>query len=104
MPKPVSSAELRKLVEQKQTIVVLFRGRWCPDCTEFEPVWRLWTDSNKTVTSLQVEVPRGGREWDDWRLDEIPTVILFSGGKEMKRAAGTIGIEALDAIVHEHRR
>ena len=103
MSKPVSSAELRKLVDQRQTIVVLFSGKWCPDCIEFEPVWRFWTDSNETFNSLRVEVPRGGEEWDDWRLDEIPTVILFTGGKELRRAAGNIDMEDLDVMIHDLR-
>jgi len=81
---------LRKLVlVEKVRAVVLFSGTWCPDCRELEPIWNRWIQSIPG-SILKVEVPRGGSEWRDWSLVEIPTVAVFAGGRELGRIHGTI--------------
>ncbi len=93
----ISSADLARLViADKKTAVVLFSGEWCPDCREFKPRWEGWSGKQKGVYA--VEVPRGGREWKEWRLDEIPTVAAFADGREVGRVHGIITTDDLKSL------
>jgi thioredoxin-like negative regulator of GroEL len=94
----ITSAELDKIVrKEKQTAIVLFFGDWCIDCRNFKPTWEQWIGRCKEKV-LMVEVLRGGQEWEDWALDEIPTVAVFSEGVESARVAGTISSDDLDML------
>lgn len=96
--KLVTSAELDDIVRKdKQTVITLFFGNWCIDCRNFKPIWEKWVGRRREQI-LMVEVLRGGPEWKDWDLDEIPTVAIFSGGLESARVAGTISSDDLEAL------
>jgi len=97
MATSVGSIDLRRIVETKSRAFVLFSGEWCPDCREFEPIWSAWA-KNRAADCYQVEVPRGGPEWSDWDLEEIPTVAAFLDGREVQRVHGIITREDLDAL------
>ena len=90
MQTDVSSSELKRIVlAEKAKAVVLFSGAWCSDCRELKPVWDSWTPGISGPI-LKVEVLRGGPEWKDWDLAEMPTVAVFRGGRELGRIQGTI--------------
>jgi thiol-disulfide isomerase/thioredoxin len=94
----ITSADLDQIVRKdKRTAIALFFGNWCVDCRNFKPVWEEWVGRCKERV-LMVEVLRGGQEWKDWALVEIPTVAVFCEGIESARVAGTISLEDLDAL------
>ncbi len=94
----ITSAELQKIVrKEKQTAIILFFGNWCIDCSNFKPIWQRWI-SDRKETVLMVEVLRGGPEWRDWDLDEIPTVAVYTKGVELARVAGAISVDDLDTL------
>lgn len=101
MRKPVTSSELRGVILQRKRLLALFSGKWCPDCTGFEPTWRAWIGAHEIIPAYRVEIDKDGDEWDEWDLDEVPTVILFSDRIEQSRLSGTIGSARLDDIIDE---
>lgn len=64
----------------------------------FAPLWNRWT-AGKSGSIYRVEVEKGGSEWNDWELDEIPTVAAYSGGAEKGRADGMILEKDLDSLL-----
>ncbi len=98
MAKLVTSSDLDIIVrKERRPAVVLFFGKWCGDCREFEPTWNRWV-KDRRGTLLMVEVLRGGPEWKDWNLDEIPTVASFADGTEVGRVAGSISEDDLRSL------
>ncbi len=93
----LKSSELKSTVKQKKSALVLFSGNWCPDCRNFKPIWNKWT-SEKVGPIYEIDTPRGGSEWDEWGIDEIPTVTAFSRGKEIGRVHGAITEADLDRL------
>lgn len=88
------------VIEEKRDVLVLFSGKWCPDCRRFEPVWDKWI-AGKDDRIYIVEVARDGDEWDEWRIDEIPTVVAYAKGKKLDRAHGRITAAELDRLWNE---
>ncbi len=98
MVQKVDSEGLRRLVTvELKPALVLFSGEWCGDCAAFAPLWKRWTTRRKEPI-FTVEVARGAPEWDDWEIDEIPTVMAFEGGIEKGRAAGIITEKDLEGL------
>lgn len=104
MSASVNSEVLWELIVAKRgSALVLFSAGWCGDCTAFAPIWERWA-SGKSGLILSVEVSRAGAEWDDWELDEIPTVIAFSEGVEKARAEGAITHGDLERLLDKISR
>ena len=98
MARRVTSSELDTIVRKKrQPATILFFGDWCVDCRLFRPVWESWSKRQKD-TILMVEVLRGGPEWEEWQIEEIPTVARFDQGEEKARVAGMISKDDLDQL------
>lgn len=98
MPREIDSSDLRGLVDRSgSTALVLFHGGWCGDCRAFRPAWDRWCAGKKGPVFM-VEVMRGGSEWRDWAIDEIPTVVLYRDGSERGRVHGKIEESDLDRL------
>ena len=95
----IASVSLDRLVHnERKPALVLFSGEWCGDCAAFAPLWKRWT-FGRTEPIYTIEVLRGASEWEDWEIDEIPTVVAYSDGAEKGRSAGTILEKDLDRLL-----
>ena len=101
MTREIDSKALAQMVRvKKDPALVLFYGNWCGDCREFKPAWVEWT-ARRDGPIFTVEVLRGGPEWKEWNLDEIPTVAAYSKGEEIGRAYGVVTKDDLDSLWKE---
>jgi len=100
----VHSEKLRSIVEEeRRSALILFFGNWCGDCRAFKPTWDRWNKS-KIGHIYAVEVLRGGKEWKEWGIDEIPTVAIYSDGIEKGRACGIITEPILNRLWNKIRQ
>lgn len=71
--------------------LVLFYATWCPDCSRFLPIF----DSLHLMAALPLRKARIDRDenpmWDDFKIERVPTVVLFENGKEKGRVAESGG-------------
>ena len=76
--------ELAMLVA-KWKIAVLFYAGWCPYCVRFMPVF----DAAAAKAKVKVAKARIDADenpiWDDYKIEVVPTVILFKDGEEKSR-------------------
>jgi thiol-disulfide isomerase/thioredoxin len=98
MSEEVSFDKLSNIITKDgQAALVLFAGNWCGDCKVFKPTWDAWNKA-KTGPIFKIEVQRGGKEWREWAINEIPTVAAYLDGIEKGRAQGTISERDLDRL------
>ncbi len=100
MVKDVSSKDLRTLVvTERKPAIVLFSAEWCGDCLAFKPLWNKWARAHKGPLYKLDVGERSDPSWDEWEIDEIPTVVAFKEGEEKARAQGVILERDLDDLV-----
>jgi len=98
MSEEVNLEKLRSIVaKDDQAALVFFAGNWCGDCIAFKQTWDIWNKA-KTGPIFKIEIQRGGREWREWAIEEIPTVVAYLDGVEKGRARGTISEQDLDRL------
>ena len=81
---------------RKGTWVVAFVADWCPFCREFLPEFsrlarRGFELARADVTSYESPL------WEDYRIDVVPTVVVFRDGVPTFRRDGTLGRGLSDA-------
>ncbi|MCI4324086.1 MAG: thioredoxin family protein [Thermoplasmata archaeon] len=79
-------------LDRAGTWVVAFVADWCPFCDEFLPRYtarRPPVGARLALADLtDVESPL----WDRFRVDVIPTVLIFEDGREIARKDGVLGV------------
>ncbi|MEM4348654.1 MAG: thioredoxin family protein [Candidatus Anstonellaceae archaeon] len=83
-----STAELAKKISKGKWIV-LFYASWCPDCAKFMPKFdSLPIPSGVSVLKAKIDED-SNPIWEDFKIEVVPTVVLFENGKEKARTEET---------------
>ncbi|MFA6489137.1 MAG: thioredoxin family protein [Candidatus Micrarchaeia archaeon] len=82
--------ELGKIVARGK-IAVLFYAGWCPDCGRFMPVFDAAAAKAKAKAAKARIDADENPIWEDFKIERVPTVVLFEEGKEKMRVEETGG-------------
>ncbi len=85
-------ADFRRDIEgSKDPTIVMFTTSWCPFCRRFKP--RFVEATAKThVRSAMVFIDDWENPlWDEYRVDVVPTLVVFDKGKPVYRRDGILG-------------
>ncbi len=84
--------DFRRDVEKSaEPTLVMFTTSWCPFCRRFKPKF---TDAANRADVRCVIVYIDDWEnplWDEYRIDVVPTLVLFEKGKPVYRRDGVLG-------------
>ena len=84
------------LLTHDKPILVDFWAEWCPPCKMMNPILKQlageWKDK---ITVIKVNVDEKPYLASRYGIASIPTLILFSKGKEAKRSVGAMSFQNL---------
>jgi thioredoxin 1 len=85
-------SDFRREVERaSEPTLVMFTTSWCPFCRRFKPKFveaATKADVRSVITYIDDwENPL----WDEYKIDVVPTLVLFEGGKPAYRRDGILG-------------
>jgi len=95
------SSELKKEIAKGKHIV-LFYASWCPDCARFMPTFDSLSSKTKRPLAKAQTDEDENPIWDDYKIERVPTVILFENGKEKARveeSSGSIDKKKLEKML-----
>lgn len=79
------------MVVAKWKVAVLFYAGWCPDCERFMPVFDAAAGKAKIkVAKARIDADENPI-WDGFKIERVPTIVLFEDGKEKARVEETGG-------------
>lgn len=89
---------LQALVEHTtQPIVVDFWAEWCAPCKAFAPVFRDVASTHlDRFTFAKLDTERDPEAAGRYRIQAIPTLIVFADGRERARSAGAMNKPAFE--------
>ncbi|MDE6297614.1 MAG: thioredoxin family protein [Muribaculaceae bacterium] len=93
--------ETEKIKElQKETGVVLveFFATWCPHCQKMMPVVaNVKSKFEGRVPVYQFDIDKNSEFADSFKVETIPTFIIFDNGEPVWRTSGELTAEALSS-------
>lgn len=105
-PKPVNkpiviTAEAfeREVINSSKKVLVDFYADWCGPCRMMSPILDEFARENPSIKVVKVNISNGGVILGKYGIRALPTLIVFQGGREIKRGVGARTKAGLQTLV-----
>jgi thioredoxin len=89
-----------QIINGEKPVLVDFHAEWCGPCKMMAPELKKFADMNKeTVRVLKVDVDKNQATANEFRIQGVPTLILFRKGKILWRQSGAMSEKQLSATI-----
>ena len=97
----VTDADFKeKVLEAATPVMVDFYAQWCGPCKMLAPVIdQLATEQEGKAAVYKVDVDEAGETAQAYRVMNIPTLIFFKNGEEVKRVVGAVAKSEIEGIL-----
>lgn len=92
-----------EIIKQDKPTLVDFFATWCGPCKMQSPILeQLKEKVGDKANVIKVDIDRNEQLAAHYRVQSVPTLILFKNGEPVWRAVGVQSIDILEAKINEH--
>jgi thioredoxin 1 len=93
------------VLESPRAVLVDFWAAWCGPCRMLAPTIEAIAERySDSVAVVKLNVDDSPSTAEAYGIRSIPTLILFSEGKEVERVIGATSKESISAMIEKHSR
>src|SRR5687768_2854119 len=92
-----------EVLQSAKPVLVDFWAEWCAPCRMLSPtIDAIAEQFSETAGVVKVNVDDNTATAQRYGIKGIPTLILFSGGKEVERVVGATSKESISRMIQKH--
>lgn len=96
-------ATFPELINSNKPVLVDFSAEWCGPCKMMKPILEtLKADLGETATIIKVDVDKNPSAARAYKIQGVPTLIVFKHGKAMWRQSGVVQADQLKSIIKKY--
>ena len=91
-----------EIIQGETPVLVDFFAEWCGPCKQMSPVLKDFaTRMGDRVRILKIDVDKSPAAASSYRVQGVPTFILFKRGEVLWRQSGTVSRQILEQVVNK---
>ena len=91
------------IINREQLTLVDFFATWCGPCKQMHPVLeQLKQDLGDSIRIVKLDVDKNEQLANDYRIQSVPTLMLFKSGQVVWRQSGAMRLNDLKALVQKY--
>ena len=92
------------IINSEQLTLVDFFATWCRPCKMMHPVLeQLKEEMGDSIRIIKLDVEKNESLSDFYRIQSVPTLMLFRKGEVVWRQSGTASLSALKALIEKYQ-
>ena len=99
MVKTITSQNFEEVLKSEKPILLDFWATWCGPCMRQGPIVEELAEEGYNVGKIDVDQEMGLAQ--QFRVMNIPTLLIFKGGQEIHRLVGLTSKEDLKKLLDE---
>ena len=91
------------IIKSEKLTLVDFYATWCGPCKTMHPILeQLKDDLGDKIRIIKIDVDKNEAVSMQYRIQSVPTFMLFKNGEAVWRQSGTISLNDLKALISQH--
>ncbi|MDF2456751.1 MAG: thioredoxin [Cytophagaceae bacterium] len=91
------------LIKGTQLVLVDFYATWCGPCKAMGPILEQVASSVKEKAKIiKIDVDKNPAAASAYRVQGVPTLVLFKEGKILWRQSGVVQANELERLIQQH--
>ena len=97
------ASSFSNIINSEETVLVDFSADWCGPCKMLAPILKeLKLMVGEKVKIIKIDVDKNQRLASDYRVQGVPTLMLFNNGKLKWRQSGVVPANQLNDIITQY--